>query len=252
MKTLMLFIGSFAAVYLLLVLLLYGYQRNFIYFPSGVGNGGLPVESFFNQAQQIDVVVLNPGKERAIIYFGGNAESVAGSAVILAKAFTEHSLYAVNYRGYATSTGVPSENALNSDALHIYDRLAGRHLRITVIGRSLGSGVATYLAAQRKVEKMVLITPFDSVLNIARDKLPFFPITLLLKDTYDSVGRVKQIVAKTLVILAEQDQVIAARHSQRLIGAFAKGQVQVRIIAGSGHNDLAKSAEYYRIIKDFL
>ncbi|EPJ44052.1 MAG: hypothetical protein OFPI_40770 [Osedax symbiont Rs2] len=252
MKTLIFIISSCACVYLLLVLLLYGYQRSFIYFPSPANSGNLPVESFFNQGEQIDVLVHNVGRDSAIIYFAGNAESVAASSPILAKEFAEHTLYAVNYRGYATSSGVPSENALNSDALHIYDSLAGRHLQITVIGRSLGSGVATYLAAQRKIQKMVLITPFDSVLNIARDKFPYFPIALLLKDSYDSVSRVEQIVAKTLVILAEHDQVIAASHSQRLIKAFTKGQVQVRVIAGSGHNDLSNTVEYYRLIKDFL
>jgi len=163
-----------------------------------------------------------------------------------------HTIYAVNYRGYATSTGQPSEKALTSDALHIYDILEGRHLSIAVIGRSLGSGVATYLAAERKVQKMVLITPFDSVLNVARDRFYFFPIALLLKDKYDSAGKVKQIAAKTLVILAERDQVIAARYSQRLIEAFAKGQVQVKVIGNSGHNDLSNKAEYYRLIESFL
>jgi len=252
MKTLIFIISSALIVYLLFALLLYFYQRNLIYFPSAVNNTDLPLESFFNQGERIDVVVLNPGRHSAIIYFGGNAESVASSAPSLAEALLGHTIYAVNYRGYATSTGQPSEKALTSDALHIYDILDRRHLSIAVIGRSLGSGVATYLAAERKVQKMVLITPFDSVLNVARDRFYFFPIALLLKDKYDSAGKVKQIAAKTLVILAERDQVIAARYSQRLIEAFAKGQVQVKVIGNSGHNDLSNKAEYYRLIESFL
>ena len=252
MKVLMLVLGSVFLVYLLFVILLYLYQRSFIYFPSAASSGNLPIESFSNQGEKIDVVVLNPGSKRAVIYFGGNAESVANSAVILGKALSGHTLYAVNYRGYASSTGVPTEKALNSDALQFYDILARRHSSIAVIGRSLGSGVATYLAAERDIEKMALITPYDSVMNVARDRFPIFPIALLLKDKFDSVAKVPQITAKTLIILAEHDQVIAAKYSQRLIAAFPEAQRTVHIIAGSGHNDLSNTAEYYALLRDFF
>jgi hypothetical protein len=76
---------------------------------------------------------------------------------------------------------------LFSDALAIYDRIKKDHQQIIAIGRSLGTGVAVYLAAQREIEKLVLVTPFDSLRSVAQEIYPIYPISLILKESYRSI-----------------------------------------------------------------
>jgi len=239
-------------LYLGFGLLLYALQRDFIYLPVDGSSHLYPLERFSSAGESIEVVVLNPGREHAVVYFGGNAESVAGNAPGFLDSLPDRTVYLVNYRGYAGSTGSPSEPALYEDALTIYDRIRDRHRGVSAIGRSLGSGVATYLASQRPIHRLVLVTPFDSILHIARDQYWFYPVSLLLKDRFDSAGRVAAIEADTLVVLAQGDEIISAKYSQRLIEAFPPSQVEVVTIDGAGHNGLSGLRDYYAVMADFI
>ena len=148
---------------------------------------------------QVSALKINEGKDQAILFFSGNADNVLFSAPEFQDWFPDYTLYLLNYRGYAGTDGKPSEDALYHDALSLYDRIKDRHRQISVIGKSLGSGVATYVADNRAIEKLVLITPYDSVLSIAQKRFRFFPAGLLLKDHYDSIGRAAGISVPTLV-----------------------------------------------------
>ena len=120
------------------------------------------------------------------------------------------------------------------------------------MGRSLGSGAATYLASKRSVEKMLLVSPYDSIKNVAQNKFPIYPMFLLLKDEYDSIGRVKEIQAKTIILMAENDEVIPKKHSMRLISEFPPEQITVKTISKTGHNDISNKMEYYDHLRSFL
>ncbi len=240
------------AAYLLAAVLIFVYQRDFIYYPSLKYDHLLTIEQFLNDNEQIEVVVLNEDKEKAILYFGGNGESVVHNSPDFAKAFPQHTIYLVNYRGYAGSSGEASEKALYADAVYIFDRIKNRHESISVVGRSLGSGIATFLASTRAINKLVLVTPFDSIEQIAQDTFPFYPISILLKDKYDSADRIKDVESSTLVILAEHDKVIPLKYSARLIAAFPPHQITVKTILAVGHNDLSNTEEYYFLLKKFI
>ncbi len=245
--------GAFVlSIYLLLGLLLFVFQRQFIYFPTPAIEHSFSREQFINAGERLEVLSLNTGRKKALLYFGGNAESVLVSAPELATVLADYSIYAVNYRGYGNSSGSPSETALYSDAQFIFDRLAVRHSRVTVMGRSLGSGVASFLAAHRKIDRLVLVTPFDSIRHLAQDRFPLYPMSLLLRDDYDSVGRAGSITAPTLVVLAKNDRVIPLRYSTLLIEALPPEQLQVKTLAGVGHNDLSVIDDYYRHLREFL
>ena len=92
-----------------------------------------------------------------------------------------------------------------------------RHSQITVIGRSLGSGIATYLASQRPVSRLLLITPYDSIANVAAGRLPMFPVHWLLLDKYESWRYAPQITAPTRILAAEHDDVIPRLHTDALL-----------------------------------
>ncbi len=127
-----------------------------------------------------------------------------------------------------------------------------KHQNISVIGRSLGSGVAIYLASKRSLHKIALITPYDSIKSLGQSKFIIFPVFLLLKDKFDSLNRVKHFKAETIALLAENDEVIPYEHSQRLINAFPPEQITAITIKNSGHNDISYKEEYYQHLSNFF
>ncbi|MCW8820928.1 MAG: alpha/beta hydrolase [Sulfurovum sp.] len=246
-------ISSFLLIgYMGMALFLYINQRDFLYFPTPERPTPYTQMTLQNERESIKVIVLNKGHRNAILYFGGNAESVAFSAPEIAEQFSTFTVYLMNYRGYGGSTGKASERALYSDALSLYDLAHSKHTEIAIAGRSLGTGIATYVASQRNVSKLALITPYDSVLAVAQGRYPIFPISFLLHDKYDSVSRIKDIKAKTMIVIAQNDNVITRERTQHLIDAFETDQLQVMTIKNRGHIDISSDARYYKIMQEFI
>lgn len=247
-KRLMFYIG----LYLLVGLLLFLFQRKFLYYPTARIDHPYGRISVENDGESIEVIVLNQGKEKAILYFGGNGESVVYNGEDFLRTFPEHTVYLVNYRGYGGSSGSPEEQGLYSDALQIFEKLTVAHSTVSIIGRSMGSGIATFLAAGQNVEKLVLVTPFDSMQSVAQGKMPIYPMALLFRDKYDSLGRVGSIKAKTMLIIAGKDEIIPRKNSMRLANAFPQSQVSVKTVEGSGHNNLSTFREYHALLGQFF
>jgi pimeloyl-ACP methyl ester carboxylesterase len=239
-------------IYIFVGVVLFIGQRNFLYFPTEKIPHNYDIEKIVNESETIEVIVLNKGKNEALLYFGGNAEPVIYNDDDFLKQFPLHTVYLFNYRGYGGSSGRPTEKGICSDALVLFDKIQKNHSKTSVIGRSLGSGVAIYIASKRPVDKLVLITPFDSIKSVAQRKFLIYPMFLLLKDKFDSISRVKNITAKAIAVVAENDEVIPTRHAFRLIKEFPKDQITVKIIAGSGHNDISDNLEYYELLKTFI
>ncbi|MBL8260413.1 MAG: alpha/beta hydrolase [Candidatus Competibacteraceae bacterium] len=195
-----------------------------------------------------------PAARPLVLYFGGNAEEVSWMLEFKA-VFAGWDLALFNYRGYGLSAGQPSQRHLLADALLIYDHFVRRPevdpARVAVIGRSLGSGVASYLASRRPVAGVLLVTPFDSITEIARNFYPFLPVRWALGDLYDSAALAPSIDAPLRMIVAGRDEIIPGRHSQRLFDAWRGPKAQT-VIAGASHNDLQRHGEYWRAIQDFL
>jgi esterase/lipase len=233
-------------------LFLYLNQRSLLYFPTPDISTPYTQMTLHNEGESIHVIVLNKGHENAILYFGGNAESMAQSSDEIARQFPAFTVYLMDYRGYGGSSGEASEEGLYSDALKLYDTIKPKHSRIAIGGRSLGSGIATYVASHREVSKLALITPFDSIINVAQEMYPIFPISFLLHDTYDSLSRIKEVKAKTLIIIAQNDNVITRERTQQLIDAFDTDKLQVMTIQNRGHIDISSDATYYKMMQDFI
>ena len=247
-------LALFAAGYGGLCAWMYVKQRDLMYFPQ------------FTQAQaaQTDFAIerggvtlrgwlINPGKTRAIVYFGGNGERIEGNREDFLRWFPEHSVYLVAYRGYGASEGQPSEQALLGDALAIFDKAQSQHpgQSVAVIGRSLGSGVASYVASQRPVAKLVLITPFDSFAEVGQAHYGWLPVRWLSTDRYESANYLRKYKGPLLVIRAGKDEVIPAASTDRLIEALPSAPRMVAI-PGAGHNGLDSDPAYGKALSDFM
>lgn len=232
---------------------LYFAQRSFIYLPARDEHPGddnfIRVQS---NGESLKIWQVSPDRDRAVIYFGGNAEDVFYNIPELSKALPGHSLYLVNYRGYGGSSGNPTEQGLFADALAIFDQLQQQYGQVSVIGRSLGSGVAVYLAGRRPVDRLILATPHDSALAIAKKAYPFYPVSLMLKDKYQSTRYAPQVSAPTLLLIAGNDEIIPVQHSLNLYDRFKAGVAEKTIIPGADHNNLSFFPQYWEEIGRFL
>ena len=195
---------------------------------------------------------LHTSASPALIYFGGNGEDLAADLPDFDTAFPDRAIYLMNYRGYGGSTGKPSESALIADAQATYDVVHKTHEKIAVMGRSLGTGVATALAITREVEKVVLVTPYDSVASVAAERYSWAPVRLLIKDDYNSVKRIPAVRVPTLVVIAEKDDSIPRAHSDALLAAIPSALRHSIVIPNGTHNDLGDYQQYLEIVRDFL
>jgi pimeloyl-ACP methyl ester carboxylesterase len=227
-------------------------QRSFIYFPTPVIEHPYSENSYNFDSATVKVIVVNKENKNAILYFGGNGEAVEYNAPNFIKMFPNQTIYLVKYRGYGRSTGEPSEERLYSDALNIFDSLKEKHSEVSVIGRSLGSGIATLVASKRSVKKLALITPYDSIESLAQKSFPIFPMSILLKDKYNSIGRANLIKAQTLLLVAENDTVIKKSHSDNLDWAFTANNSTMVVIKNAGHNTISNSKQYAYLLSDFI
>ncbi|OOG81599.1 hypothetical protein B0E41_17590 [Hydrogenophaga sp. A37] len=226
---------------------MYTWQRALLYLPQPARLPGeslaLPVEGATLQVS----VRSRPGAP-ALLYFGGNAEDVSATLPQLAQLFPDHALYLLHYRGFGQSTGEPTELVLHADALVLYEHARRGHPEIKVVGRSLGSGVAVRLASERAVARLVLITPYDSIENVAVEQFPWLPVRWLIRDRFDSAALAGRIGVPTTLIAAEHDTLIRPERTARLLTHFRPGVARLVNIPGTGHNDIGASPRYARAL----
>ena len=253
MRTILIAAAIAGFIYLALCLSLFLAQRSFIYFPQPKSiSDHFPTLTLNTGGERILVsTVLDQGPD-AVIYFGGNAEDVSHSLPTLGEAFPARSLYAMNYRGYGGSTGKPSETALVTDALALFDRVHAEHSHITIIGRSLGSGVATHVASERPIERLVLITPYDSLLTVAAGQFGFFPLRWLMLDKFESWRYAPKVTAPTQLIAAQNDEVIPSASTEALYKHFAQSLATLTVIPAVGHNNISESPQYIPAMRGTL
>ena len=184
-------------------------------------------------------VQAKPG-HAVILYFPGNGDFLAGSVGRLRDMTSDGTgLVAVSYRGYAGSSGEPSESGLLLDAEAAHAFTAARYStdRMAVWGFSLGSGVAVALAAERPVGKLILEAPYSSIADVAASQFWFAPVRWLIKDPFRSDARIGHVTAPLLIMHGERDPAIPIKYGERLFTLAHEPKQFVRFPEG-GHNDL--------------
>ncbi len=186
------------------------------------------------------------------IYFGGNAEETSW---ILGEAhrFAGRMLLFINYRGYGGSAGTPHEKVLLDDALAVFDAARARSdvdpARISVWGRSLGSGVAVHVASARPVSGLALVSPYDSMAALAQRHMP--ALSVLLTQRYDSAAKAPAIRAPVLMLAGARDTLIPPQHSEQLRAVWG-GPARLVMLPEADHNSMQEGADYWREIAAFL
>jgi esterase/lipase len=251
MKALVRLLGLLLLLYLGATGWLYLKQRDLLFVRNAHPK---PLEGFWlydNNRSDVWVDRLNPGQPNALLYFPGNTTDDWDDPRRLSHMLPQHTIYFMRYRGYANSRGEPSQDAIFSDAVTLYKRVRPLHRQIDLMGRSLGTGVAVYLASRVPARKMVLTTPYDGIAMAAAKAYPWLPVQYLLKDPFPSRTFASRVEEQTLVILAKDDQKIPYASSKNLIDHFPK-KPEVITLRGTTHSAVVRHPLYLKTVADFL
>jgi len=253
MKTEMIWIVAIPAlIYLTIALGLYSFQRNLMYFP---GRQILPVaEIGIPGVEQVTLKTADgeqllawylPAKsgQPTLLFFHGNAGSIADRVARLA--FYQQQGFGalfVSYRGYATSTGSPTQQGLISDALAAYDWLADPD--VILVGESLGAAVAAQLAVRRPIRALIMEAPFTSTLDVARATYWWLPLNLLMKDKFQTIEIINQIKVPLMIVHGENDAVTSAAQGRQLF-AKANEPKTLHLIKDGTHNGIMDETSWH-------
>jgi len=200
------------------------------------------------------LIAATPRPAPTLIYFGGNAEEIS-STLADARWPRTWSIAGLNYRGYGRSEGKPGEQAIVADALALFDALARNPdidaRRIVVVGRSLGTGVAARVAAERPVAGAILVSPYDSLVEVGRGHYPWLPVSWLLRHRFDSLAAARAARVPLLAIVGSEDGIIPASRSRALYDAWP-GPKRWLALEGAGHNDISMAPAFWDGIGEFV
>jgi fermentation-respiration switch protein FrsA (DUF1100 family) len=239
-------------IYLTGVAVLFAFQRDLIYAPDRVGHVP-PV--YYAMLAGVDEIALEtaagfdlkawyspaPAGRPTVVLFLGKSGSLRSQRYRL-RYFQEAQMGALllAYRGYSGNEGEPSEQGLYSDARAALDWLQLRGIpdtSIVLYGASLGSGVATEMAAEGEYGAVVLEAPYTSIVDVAAHRFPIVPVRWLLRDRFDSLSRIDALTEPLLVMHGDRDRVVPQNLGRWLFDA-ADAPKQGFWPAGVGHNDL--------------
>lgn len=197
-----------------------------------------------------------PGRDDApvIVFFHGNAGHY-GHRAPKAVPYLEmgYGVLLAGYRGYGGNPGRPTETGLYADGRAAYDWLKSQNVdaaRVVLYGESLGSGVATELAAAKPVGAVILEAPFTSIPEVGQRHYWYLPVKWLMRDRFDSLSRIAKVKAPVLVLHSDRDPVVPEEFSKRLYAA-ANEPKAIREFPGAGHNAFDPVA-LANAVKEFL
>ncbi len=223
--------------------LLFTQQRSQIYFPHAHSPLGQPQTRVLSvDGTPVYFAAREAPGNKAMVYFGGNGDDVALALPLFADTFPQHALYLLHYRSFGGTPGQATEKALLADALALFDKAYAEHREVLLVGRSLGTGLAVQVASLRPAARMVLITPYASLVDMAAQRYPYIPVSWLMLDTYAAKDYAPKVQAPTLLLAAQNDEVIPMDSTRALFAQFQPGIARLQAIPGVGHGSILGSA----------
>lgn len=252
-----------AGVYTLVLVTLYLDQRNLQYFPFKIDrhvpqNYGLDMQVV--EIETEDGLVLRhwfrPPADNAplIIYFHGNAGHIGIRASKTARMLQAgYGVLAVEYRGFGDNPGAVSETGLYKDADSVMRWVQDEGYgpaQIFLYGESLGGGIATEMATRYSVAGLILEAPFTSATDIAQSLYPYVPVSFMLKDRYENIGKIDQINTPLLIIHGQEDRIVPKKWGRRLYKAALQPKT-FTVIQGADHNNIFEYGAF-EAMHDFM
>ncbi|MDW3646904.1 MAG: alpha/beta fold hydrolase [Bacteroidia bacterium] len=251
-------------LYLAICAIMYVFQERLLFFPEKLaknydfhGTYYSDFEELFIPVEEgisINGLLFKSPEDKGLVFFlHGNAGALnswgTGADLYLDQGYD---VFYLDYRGYGKSEGeIKSEKQFVEDAQKAYDLMKERYAEDQIIlsGTSIGSGIATQLAARNHPKYLVLTSPYQGLQELIQEKYPFIP-SFLIKYKLQSHSYLSQINCPISIFHGKQDKLIPSRHGEKLAALDKK--VELHIIDGYGHNDLLISPEYQREMQGIL
>lgn len=190
-----------------------------------------------------------------ILYFHGNAGDLSRWGKIV-EPFTGlgYEVVVMDYRNYGKSTGKLSEDALHSDAQLFYShaKLQFDEEQIIVLGRSLGASIATKVASNNRPQKLILETPFYSLMDVAKERFSFLPLRHILKYKFTSHEYIQKVRSPIRIFHGTSDSVVPYESGKKLFESIPHEDKKLYTIKNGEHNDLVNFESYQRAIQKEL
>lgn len=220
-------------VYLAICIVLFFMQRSMLYFPSSTDNAG--AWNVIKSGQEIVGIASSLDKENTLIVFHGNAGNAMMREYYSQIMGESYNLVIAEYPGY----GLNSSEEINQENIIRKARLLMKEVKkgqVIVLGESIGSAVAAQMANEFKAHKLILVTPYAKIQNVAQSKFWFLPAYFLIQDKWNTVESIKGYQGTALLIVAENDSIIPPRFAKELYENIS-GQKYLLEIKNADHND---------------
>lgn len=191
-------------------------------------------------------------KHIAVLYHGN-----AGSACdrdLYANVFTQAGLgyVIVEYAGYSNDSRTPSHDRSKEDVRNVIGYLREENIsNISIVGESIGAGAASYHTSLQAPKKLILVSPFTDLHDIARNRFWFYPTSLLVDNAFDNQTALQSYEGNVLIVHGDNDTLIPHKLGQVLFDGISTEKAFV-LIDGAGHNDLFRHQQTYTAIREFL
>jgi uncharacterized protein len=236
-----------AAAYLSICILVYFGQRKLLYVPSKYEN---PLPVGFEQWRAADDSELwgykrLAGARECLFFFHGNGGNASGWSHAAAE--FPGDVFVLEYPGYGQRGGSPSERSLKEAALKGFEAEQQRYDKIILAGQSLGTAVTQVIFSRHpdRISKLVLITPFTSIADVAQSHFPFLPARWMVRDTLRLFDEWRKFRGKTCIVLAGRDEIIPRSHSRRYLEARSES-CEIVELPNDSHNSIDLSAAFWK------
>ena len=215
-------------------------ESTFLYFPTH-SDAGTDLREWRVDGKLIGYSFPVASPKMVWLMFHGNAGQARDRGYVRRSLPSSDAVYIVEYPGYGQREGAPSMQSINAAAVEAYALLRTLYpgVPIGVIGESLGSGPASYLCSlANPPARAVLIVPFDNLLSLAKEHMPFLPVSLLLRDRWDNAAALSKYAGRIDIYGALQDTIIPVHHARQLAQSLPRA---VYHEVDCGHNDWSSS-----------
>ncbi len=256
------FIVVLFGLYVMIGSALHFFQEKLLFLPTTLEQDyqykfDYPFEELFLKTEDATINALHFKGENpkgVILYFHGNAGDLSRWGKITEYFVTQHyDVLVMDYRTYGKSIGKLSENAFYKDAQFCYNFLVQQYLEedITLYGRSLGTGIAANLASINQPKQLILETPYYSILDVAEQRFPMFPVKQLLKYQFPTFKYLPKTSCPITIIHGTEDKIVPYTSGKKLLGLKLQN-LDFKTVEGGNHNNLIEFEDYHVTIKTIL
>jgi esterase/lipase len=249
-------INIFILFYLIFGFYLVTNQEKIIYLPSGEQD--FKSCTSFLKAQKVDYkgtrMYVRSGTDATVVLYHGNAGSACDRYFYVENFIPEKYGYiVVEYAGYSNDDKIVTHDLIKKDVENVISYINNKEIKnIIVVGESIGTGPASYHAFLEKPKKILLISPFASLKDVAGRKFWFYPVSFLVDNAFDNIKFLSKYSGPVLIVHGDKDKIISQKSGLRLYKSLVSKEKKFVSIKGFGHNDLFNASTTFKVVYSFL